>query len=210
MQRLQQPVATGRQVSFHGDARAELAARRDDATRQDDHADTQRGAFTDPGAELVALAVDDDVADVDGDRRAIQAMVAGAHQRTQVGTGVDAAVGNEALRTDADAVADQRVLQFTGKADADAIANVQRAAQQRVVADQAVAADRYRSLQLGAVADAAAGADLHVAMHCRARRKLCTGIDVGCRDQKRIGHGGEIIPPHADTSSVCRAPVRGR
>ncbi|KAG0955721.1 hypothetical protein G6F31_012810 [Rhizopus arrhizus] len=197
-------------VSFHGDARSELAARCDDATGQDDHADAQRGAFTDPRAKLVALAVDAGAADVHGDRRAIQAMVAGAHQRAKVGTGIDTAVADEALRTDADAFADQGVLQFAGKADAGAIADAQRATQQRVVADQAIAADRYRALQMGPVADAAAGTDAHSAPHGCAWRHLGAGINVGCQCRERIGQGGEVIPPHAGTSSACQQYIQHR
>ncbi|KAG1458280.1 hypothetical protein G6F57_014721 [Rhizopus arrhizus] len=137
-------------------------------------------------------------------------MVAGAHQRAKVGTGIDTAVADEALRTDADAFADQGVLQFAGKADAGAIADAQRATQQRVVADQAIAADRYRALQMGPVADAAAGTDAHSAPHGCAWRHLGAGINVGCQCRERIGQGGEVIPPHAGTSSACRAPARGR
>ncbi|KAG0731692.1 hypothetical protein G6F23_015057 [Rhizopus arrhizus] len=75
---------------------------------------------------------------------------------------------------------------------------------------RAIAADRYRALQMGPVADAAAGTDAHSAPHGCAWRHLGAGINVGCQCRERIGQGGEVIPPHAGTSSACRAPARGR
>eukprot|EP01092_Planopodium_desertum_P011768 TRINITY_DN54196_c0_g1_i1.p2 TRINITY_DN54196_c0_g1~~TRINITY_DN54196_c0_g1_i1.p2 ORF type:complete len:181 (+),score=56.31 TRINITY_DN54196_c0_g1_i1:36-578(+) len=179
MQVLQQAIAACGQVPFHGDPRTELAARCDDATGQDDHADAQRRAFANPCAELVALAVDDLAIDMHGDRRAVEAVIACAYESAKICVVVDAAVTDEALRTDADPLADHGVLEFAGKADAGAIADTQRTTQQRMIADQTVASDQHRTLDVGAVADAAADADTHRAAYRGLWRYVRAWIEVG-------------------------------
>src|SRR6185369_4260252 len=83
------PVPAGRQVPFDCDAGREDGIRGDNAARQDDHLDSERGPGTDQATKLLKPGVDCFTIDHHFDRRLVETVIGRADLRPKVSVGLD-------------------------------------------------------------------------------------------------------------------------